>query len=168
MQSEDARMHIFLSRLEYLFRQMCRNFLDKEVLDKNSIADINLFENNVSNQEVFCGTEVELFLSENKIDDDSVNVFKQNAKNFYIQFCEELKKRVNFKDEMLNWFSKFSPDNVIAGKTNSIVPFLLKMFPKEKSKFDLINTQFRALADLKAVKSLKMRPLPFFGIKYQK
>lgn len=43
MQSHDARIHIFLERLQFLFRQMARNFLKMEILDaKISEIDIKI------------------------------------------------------------------------------------------------------------------------------
>lgn len=47
MQAEDARMHIFLERLTFLFRQVGRNFLRKEILDKCDLLKINLNENHL-------------------------------------------------------------------------------------------------------------------------
>lgn len=58
MQSEDARIHIMHSRLTFLFMQVARNFIEKQVLDNADVVDINLNENHLPINEIFCGTEV--------------------------------------------------------------------------------------------------------------
>lgn len=81
--------------------------------------------------------------------------FKEIAKKFYLKFCEVLRVKVNFDNEILNWFSKFIPENVVSGQTNSIVRLLIKIFPNEYNNFDSINTQFRSLADIEVLKDFK-------------
>ena len=69
---------------------------------------------------------------------------------------------------MYIWFNKFSPDNVILGKTNTIVPLLVKMFPNEQKYFESINSEFRALADLQYLKSLTDEKICIFWDKVSK
>ena len=45
------------------------------------------------------------------------------------------KKKVDFDNEILKWFHKFTPESVVSGETSSIVPFLVKMFPSEQQHF---------------------------------
>ena len=40
--------------------------------------------------------------------------------------------KINFDNETLNWFNKFSPENVNSGETNSVVPMLVQKFPHEQ------------------------------------
>ena len=58
MQSEQAKIHIFIPRLKFLFKQICRNFMHKKYLDVSTINLINLDENHLSDDELYCGTEV--------------------------------------------------------------------------------------------------------------
>lgn len=125
----------FCQDYNFLLRQVGRSFLDKSFLDNTLISKINLNENHVENEIIYCGTEVDLYISENNIDNETVKRFKENAMKFCLKFCEDLRNRVNFDDEMYVWLSKFCPENVISGKTNSIVPFLLKAFPNETNHF---------------------------------
>lgn len=76
---------------------------------------------------------LDVFINTNHIDTDIVNNFRENCKQFYKKFCQNLRERLDFDDDILVWFNKFSPENVLSGKTNSIIPFLMKMFPNEKS-----------------------------------
>lgn len=154
MQSEDARIHIFLPRLKFLFRQLARNFINKDVLDKCDFSKLNLHENHISLNDIFCGTEADLYINTNQIEPNITYEFKENCRKFYIKFCEVLRTKVDFNNEMLIWFSNFSPENVLAGKTNSIIPLLIKMFPNERLNFEKINSQYRALADMEELKPL--------------
>lgn len=165
MQSEDARMHIFLERLEFLFRQIARNFLVKQILDQSDITNINLNENQILLPDVFCGTEAEIYISTNYIDNDIVILFKESTRQFYLKFCEVLRTKVNFNNESLKWFGKFSPKEVLSGATQSIVPILVKMFPNERKNFEIIDTQYRALADLQEVKSFENETISDFWAK---
>lgn len=63
MQAEDARIHIILERLTFLFRQIARNFLKKDVLDKYDITelDLKLESNYVPLKDVYCGTDVDIY-----------------------------------------------------------------------------------------------------------
>lgn len=56
---------------------------------------------------------------------------------------------------MLVMFNNFTPEKVISGSANSIVPLLIKLFPNEKPNFEKINSQFRALSDIQDLKHLK-------------
>ncbi|KNC29006.1 hypothetical protein FF38_10163 [Lucilia cuprina] len=163
MQSEDGRIDVFLQRLTFLFRQIARNFMRKNVLDDCDISIVDLYKNHMPIEEIYCGTEVDLYISTNNINIDIVKEIKENAKQFYIKFCEVLRTKVNFNNEVLMWFHKFTPENVISGNTSSIVPLLVKMFPNEIANFDSINNQFRALADVERLKSLKMKTYVVFG-----
>lgn len=69
---------------------------------------------------------------------------------------------------MLMWFSKFSPNHVVSGQTSSIIPILLKMFPNEHMHYNAINMQYRALADLPYLKTLKDHNICKFWSKISK
>lgn len=84
--------------------------------------------------DIFCGTKTDIYNSTNNID------------------TEIVMGKVNFNDEMLILVSKFTSENGIRGKTTSIVPLLIKVFANERENFDLINTQYRALADTEELK----------------
>lgn len=155
MQSEDARIHILHSRLQFLFMQVARNFMKKESLEFGDVTQINLNENNLPINEIFCGTEVDILCETNNIDTNLIFKFKQTVQQLYKKFCEELRKKVDFSNKMLIMFNNFSPSNVISGKANSIIPLLVKLFPHEDQAYERINCQFRALADLPELKHLK-------------
>lgn len=82
-----------------------------------------------------------------------------------MKFWEELRNKVNFDDETLIWFNKFTPKNVISGRTSSIVPLLIKMFPHERKNYDSINNQFRSLADIEYIKTLENENITTFWSK---
>lgn len=48
----------------------------------------------------------------------------------------------------MNLLTKFSPDHVLSGETNNIIPLILKIFPeKEFELAETINSEYRALAE---------------------
>lgn len=160
MQSEDARMHVLIPRETQLFKQFCRNFIKKEALDDTSISSLNLSDNHLEVEQICCGTEVEIYCHQAKLSESDLVPFKQSVKKFYIKFCQDLRKRINFNDVTLNFLPKFSPKNVISGATNSILPIITEIFPeKELINAAKINSEFRALADYAEVKSKKELPI---------
>lgn len=155
MQSEQPRMHIFLPRLKYLFNTISRNFISKNILDSTPISSINLQNYNLPDKELYCGAEVELYC-QNISDQTIIKAFKFNVRNFYIKFCESLRSKIDFDNEVLQLLTKFSPEHVLSGTTNSILNLLLNMFPdSELEKAEIINTEYRALSDYEDLKKLK-------------
>ena len=57
---------------------------------------------------------------------------KQTPKFFFI-FCELLSTKFNFDNETLKWLNKFSPENIISEKTNTVAP---KVFPNDHQNFE--------------------------------
>lgn len=82
MQSEEARMHIFLECLKFLFRQIARHFLKPSVLDKFQISNINLNENHLPLENIFCGTEVVIYTITNNVDNISQRILNKMPKTF--------------------------------------------------------------------------------------
>lgn len=97
MQQQDARIHVFLPRIEFLFKQICRNFIHKELLDNSAISSLNL-NNHKPLSDIYCGTQIELYILKNDIDESELNEFKTNVLKFYITFCTELRNRVDFNN----------------------------------------------------------------------
>lgn len=131
MQSEDGRIHVFIPKLKSLFYQIERHFLKKSYLDSNPVWLLNIGadENHLTLNEIYCGVNVDIALSNNNFQEDEILIFKNCAKQFYIQFCNTLTKKVNFNDKILCWATKFSPESVLSGETNSIVPLIMELFP---------------------------------------
>ena len=155
MQSEQSRMHNLLPRLKFLFNQICRNFLQEKYIDSISIKLINLNENHLTDSELYCGTDVEIYCL-TVSDKNLIIQFKNTVRKFYIKFCEQLRHKIDFENEILNVIPKFSPENVLSGESNNIGNLLLTMFPdNEVEQAEVINSEYRALADYELVKKLK-------------
>lgn len=103
-----------------------RNLKKKDILDNYKISELDLNRNHIIIDDMYCGTDAELYRATNEINKEIVLKFKEGAKKFYIKFCDILRTKINFDDDMLKWFLKFSPENLISGETGSIVPFLVK------------------------------------------
>ena len=44
---------------------------------------------------------------------------------------------MDFNSKVLKWFDKFTPEKVIIGETNSIVPLLVKMYRAQADVIEL-------------------------------
>lgn len=168
MQSEEPRMHIFLPRLKWLFNQVARNFIKKSVLDSTkylSTFDVKKSDNQMSIENIYCGSNCEMYFESESISQDDKCLFKSNIQKFYITFCEALLKRIDFGDEILHFLTKFSPDHVLSGETNNIIPLISKLFPdKELHLAETINSEYRALADYEELKVFKKSSISDFWI----
>lgn len=85
MQSEQPRLHIFLPRLTFLFKQIAQNFIFKKYLDsKRSLTqiDLDMEANYIDIENIYCGSEVE-FMALNMSDKTIINNFKKQARQFY-------------------------------------------------------------------------------------
>lgn len=164
MQAEEARIHLLIPRLTFLCRQICRNFILKEKLDACSIHSLNLLDH-ISVLNIFCGTEAEISITQQNLNESEILKFKRNILKFYIKFCEGLRKRIDFENEITNALPAFSPKEVVSGRTISILPVLLKLFPDEElKKAEIINTEYRALADYPEIINLSNLSITEFWI----
>lgn len=152
MQSEDVRVHVLIPRLKSIFKQLCRNFMKREAFDDKPINSINLLENHLPIMEIYCGTESEILYNSNKLRETDIQSFKNHTKLFYITFLQDIRKRFDFDDVFLNGIQNFSQSAVLDGRVNSIVQFILKFFSNEHKNIELINNEYRALADCEYLK----------------
>lgn len=81
-------------------------------------------------------------------------VFGLKRSEFYIELGQQIKKRFDLNDPVLNFISKFSPGNVLSGEIPSIAVDGLKLFPQLVSDVEKLNTEWR-LADLTELKTYK-------------
>ena len=168
MQSEEPRMHIFLPRLKFLFNHVARNFIKKSALDSYSCVndiEFNISDNHIPIKDIYCGSNCELYYEAEKICQSDIIDFKSNTKKFYITFCESLLRKIDFRNETLNYLTKFSPDNVLSGNTNNIIPLIFKIFPeKELDLAETINSEYRALADHEGLKQYMKSSISEFWV----
>lgn len=157
MQSELPKMHFLLSKFKNLFNQIARNFILKKVIDSNPIKsiDLNYTINHLSDNELYCGTEVEKF-SMTVVDPSILQEFRCNVRKFYITFCEKLRLKIDFDNEILNLLPKFSPEHVLNGESTSILKLLICLFPDfEVENAEIINIEYRALSDYRELNKFK-------------
>lgn len=82
-----------------------------------------------------------------------------------ITFCEALVKRIDFGNEILNYLTKFSPEHVLSGETNNIIPLIIKIFPhKGLDLAETINSEYIALADHEELKAFKKSSISEFWL----
>ncbi|XP_036347165.1 uncharacterized protein LOC118756513, partial [Rhagoletis pomonella] len=133
MQAEESHIHVLYPRLTFLFNQICRNFIAKENICTNSIYSLNL-ANHIPIENIFCGTETELFYTDQNLTASEIFQFKNNILKFYIKFCDDLRKRIDFNNEILKLLPSIAPKEALSGNINSILPLILKLFPETELK----------------------------------
>lgn len=101
MQAEDVRIHVIVPRVKHLFKQFCRNFMSRNVIDRKDIYRANLNENHLPLENVFCGDLVESFYIENSINNEDLIEFKENAKKFVL--CNILFQKPQFLDHLISF-----------------------------------------------------------------
>lgn len=74
---------------------------------------------------------------------------------FYIAFLQDVKKRFDFEDIFLTSLQHISQTSVLDGEVNSIVQFVLRFFPGEQKNIEVINKEYRALADCEYIKKFR-------------
>lgn len=158
MQAEDIKIHVFISRMKFLFNHFARNFLKKSYLDSISIKNLNLYDNDniLDLHNVYCGTECEIFIESNSFTEEEVNDFKTNAITYYRIFCKTLREKIDFENFVLNSIPAFNPKHVIAGETNNLTKLILNLFPEcETGNVEKINEEYRSLADYPELKKFE-------------
>ena len=118
------------------------------------ITDLNL-KNHKSLNELYFGGATEIFLQNENIAIEDLNKFKSNILNFYIHFCENLRTRINFQENIFKYVEYFEPENVMSGNILTLVQ-VLQYFPtSERDNIDKINFEYQSLADKYFTKSYK-------------
>lgn len=161
-QSEKPKIHYLSKRIRSLYESILRNYLKKECLEEQSVADIDPSNPRyfMSINEMYFGAKCELLLSNNDIDRSEIENFRLRALDFYVELAKQIKKRFRFNDPVLKFAANFDPEVVVSGKIKSIAVDALKLFPQLVNDVEQLNTEYRFLSqlpELKAYYELKMK-----------
>ena len=125
-QSELPKVHVLYKRVSELYRSILRNFIKKSHLDNTELSKVNWYNptNFLNNDEMYLGSNIELFISNNVIPPAQITEFKNNCLNFYVTLCENIRKRFDFNNSLLKFMANFDPAVPMGGKVSSVVPVL--------------------------------------------
>lgn len=127
-QSENVRLHSYLLNIENGLKKILAFFVKREVLYKVRPFDIDLKTpgNFMKLDQVYCGVNFnsicESLKVEKKMDEKILREVRTRILAFYVELCEQVKSRVNYKDPLLNHLVCLNPVVATSGKIQSIVP----------------------------------------------
>lgn len=155
-----------------LYKTLLRNFIKKEHLDH--IASLkNIDPKNprlfVNLNQIYCGVKVILLLSSGIVPVE-VHNFRLRSLDFYIELTNQIGKRFDMDDLVLNYIAIFDPKIAVSGDIGSIVPDSLKFFPNlvKTEALEELNTEWRLLADISELKNHVEKPfLEFWNMVFK-
>lgn len=104
-QSESPRIHVILPNVTMYFQMILKFYMKREVFQSEALDNINPGNNEhfrpLADVYLGCGFEEIVNEKGNKITDAQLMVVRLNCLNFYVSLCNEIKNRINFKNEKL-------------------------------------------------------------------
>lgn len=151
-QSMEPKIHLLLLRITTVYKTILRNFVKASVI--NNTDDINLIDfkntdNHIPLMDIYIGTKCELYI--NSATNCNIFEIKKKILSFYMEPCEQIKKRFDFKDNNLKHFAYFVPEVALSGEIGSVLP-IVKLFTQYQNKAEEINEEWRLLATIPAIK----------------
>lgn len=163
-QAEKPQLHLLLKRVSDLFRNILRNYVKKEYLDRVPIKNIEVADprNFIALEKIYFGAKAEILMSNENIDRNELHNFRVHALGFYVMLAEQIKRRFNFDDPVLSFVSYFNPRIVLSGEISSIATQALKFFPHLVDDIEKLNSEWRLLSDLKEMEAQNNLPIEDF------
>lgn len=125
-QSESPKIHILLPLIKSYFQSILQNFTKLDYMnDKNcNYTDFNNSEHFKEINNIHLGAKAELFIEKSSFSSEEINEIKLNCRNYYIELCCQICKRINFNDQTLNALCALDPNNL----SESLIQ-LISLFP---------------------------------------
>lgn len=155
-QSEISMVHLIHTKMSGLFKSIVRCFMKKEYVDsfqQLSEIDIDDEANHISLDEMFVGTECELFISKKEINQQHLRDAKKNIKLYYMELAHQIKRRFDFDNPKLKMLGNFDPKIAVSGNISSLVQSL-KTFPMFEANMVKINSEWRLLSEIDELKTI--------------
>lgn len=153
-QAEKPQLFTLSTKVSDLYRNLLRNFLKKEYIDRTNLKSINTSDpsNFVTLESMYFGTKAELLLHKEGVDQVEIHNFRLRALEFYIELSQQIKKRFNFSDDVLNFLKILDPKVAVSGDVPSIAVTSLQYFPNLVDNIENLNSEWRLLADVSELK----------------
>lgn len=100
------------------------------------------------------GAKVELFLNNHSIAQNELNKIRINILNFYVELCEQIRKRFEFNDLRLIFLTNCQPKVVFNGNVPSIAQ-AAELFEILITDVETLNTEWRQLQDIEYLKQFE-------------
>ena len=124
-QSEKPRIHILLKSIKVYFKTILSNFVKRDLIHNSSLEQFLIDETVFDDVEkIYLGPKAALVLSEGNIPVHKINEVKKVCRNYYIELCKQISKRIDFGDKTLTALQILDPENL----GESLIP-LISIFP---------------------------------------
>ncbi|KYN19742.1 hypothetical protein ALC57_07895, partial [Trachymyrmex cornetzi] len=155
-QGEGTQIHILHTKFSTLYKNVLRNFIKKTIIDQFNLSKILPTNSDyyVKLEEIYMGANVELFLKTNFIHQEELNKIRINILNFYIELCEQIRKRFDFNDKHLIFLTNFQPKQALSGNVSSITDTAI-LLKNLVSDVESLNSEWRQLQDIEYLKKFE-------------
>ncbi|KAI5702152.1 hypothetical protein M8J76_017078 [Diaphorina citri] len=138
-QGTKFNLHNFLNDIGTKLKVVMKYFMDPIYVNNTPFEHLNpnIPAHYLKLEDIYCGARVEsLLITLNKTDRKAVERFKIDCLNFYVEFCNQILKRVDFKDPILKNMVLLCPEKAKSDHCPSIIN-LAHFFPNVISEKDL-------------------------------
>lgn len=155
-QGEGTQIRILYTKFTTLYKNVLRNFIKKTVIDKVDLSKIipNNLDYYLKLEDIYMGANVELFLNNHSIPQEELNKIKINILNFYVELCEQVRKRFDFNDKCLIFLTNFQPKQALSGNVSTITEAAI-LFKNLVTDIESLNTEWRHLQDVQYLKNFE-------------
>jgi hypothetical protein len=158
-QSTAFKLHNLFNSLEENLKTILKYYMQPNYVKSTTIGSINPGDNRhfLNIDKIYLGARVEAlltFILGDEIYQQDIKTFKLKCLAFYVEFCKQILKRVNFKDPVLQNLSLLNPQNCKSDETHSsIIPLALR-FPNviREADYEEIDREWRLLKSVDALK----------------
>jgi hypothetical protein len=151
LQSEAPKLPVLLNRVTSLYKTLVRCFIKREVIVKQDFKDImiNNPANYVELDKIYIGAKAELLLKGNNLQimKEDLHHFRLRVLDFFIELCNQVRKRFNFNDKYLQYAAYFTPEVALSGEILSIADFAV-LFPNIEIDIESANTEWQLLSEI--------------------
>ncbi|XP_061724987.1 uncharacterized protein LOC133530945 [Cydia pomonella] len=155
MQSEHAKIHVLYDQvctcLKTLFECFLkRDYVKNTVLEKIEYKNPHMFLN--LDDMYFGANAMGTLLKDKNLTSEQTHLFKTRCLQFFIEACDQIIARFPIKNNPIQHFSAFCPENVKKGERPSIVD-VVAMFPKlhDSPNYQELDTEWRLLRNTKDI-----------------
>lgn len=155
-QSEKVKIHKVHAKISDLYRGVLRNFMNKKYLDTTPLEKINWYnpDNFLPEKEMYLGAKFEQEAASFGLLPRKMSEIKTNCLKFYVTLAKNIRTRFEFGNGILKFMNNFEPSVALSGRIPSVLPIMNVVAPL-KLDIDLVNSDWRHLADVEELKPLQ-------------
>lgn len=153
-QSSKYTLHNLLFCIGAKLKSVLKYFMNPSYVNSSNLENINPNNNSeyLKIENIYLGARVHAFtlgLQNNETYKNDITQFKVKCLSFYVEFSNQVLKRINFKDPVLKNLSLLSPENCKSDEFNSIIPLAIN-FPNliEEGMFENLDREWRLIKEI--------------------